>query len=305
MRGGYRLWQVKTMLGNRLAPGAVILAYHRVGEVSADGLGLSVSAAHFAEQLDAVRALGTPVALTRIGERVRCGRSNRGLVGISFDDGYADNLLVAKPLLQDREVPATVFVTSGFVGSVREFWWDEIERLAGATGADVRDLRSRLRYLPPGDLDTELARMRAAAGGAGARRPSRRQLTADETLRLTDGGLVDVGSHTVTHAALSRLPAAAQLKELVESRRTLEGIVGRPVLSLSYPFGGTADLSAETSALAGRAGYRLACANWPGTVTRGSDKMRLPRFVIRDWDGDEFARRLRAWVAGRGVFAAD
>ena len=48
---------------------------------------------------------------------------------ITFDDGYADNLHNAKPLLEHYDIPATVFVVSGYVGHEREFWWDELERL--------------------------------------------------------------------------------------------------------------------------------------------------------------------------------
>jgi peptidoglycan/xylan/chitin deacetylase (PgdA/CDA1 family) len=33
------------------------------------------------------------------------------------------------PLLQRYEIPATVFVTAGQVESLREFWWDELDRL--------------------------------------------------------------------------------------------------------------------------------------------------------------------------------
>jgi peptidoglycan/xylan/chitin deacetylase (PgdA/CDA1 family) len=61
-------------------------------------------------------------------------------VAVTFDDGYADNLLNGKPLLECYDVPVTVFVTSGYVGAGREFWADELERL----------------FLQPGTLRQEL-----------------------------------------------------------------------------------------------------------------------------------------------------
>jgi peptidoglycan/xylan/chitin deacetylase (PgdA/CDA1 family) len=52
---------------------------------------------------------------------------NRSVV-VTFDDGYADNFHNAKPMLERYDVPATIFVASGFIGYEHEFWWDELDR---------------------------------------------------------------------------------------------------------------------------------------------------------------------------------
>jgi peptidoglycan/xylan/chitin deacetylase (PgdA/CDA1 family) len=57
------------------------------------------------------------------------GRVPDGAVVVTFDDGYADNLHNAKPLLKRYGVPATIFIPPGFLGSEKEFWWDELDRL--------------------------------------------------------------------------------------------------------------------------------------------------------------------------------
>lgn len=108
---------------------SVVLMYHRVADLKGDPQLLSVRPARFAEHLDVLRRIGTPMALSAFAEAVENGETPKGKVIVTFDDGYADNLHNAKPLLVAQDIPATVFVTSGALGTQSEFWWDELERL--------------------------------------------------------------------------------------------------------------------------------------------------------------------------------
>jgi peptidoglycan/xylan/chitin deacetylase (PgdA/CDA1 family) len=99
--------------------------YHRVAETNIDPWQLCVSPQHFAEQMDTLTSLTEPVHLANIRER----SGNRPRVAITFDDGYADNLIAAKPILQRFSVPATVFVSTGYTGSQTGFWWDRLEEI--------------------------------------------------------------------------------------------------------------------------------------------------------------------------------
>lgn len=105
----------------------VVLLYHRIGETAADPWGLAVSRQHFREHLEVLREYAHSVRLADLDDprAVRSGPA----VAITFDDGYADNLTEAFPLLQQFDWPATVFVTAGQIDSRHEFWWDELERL--------------------------------------------------------------------------------------------------------------------------------------------------------------------------------
>src|SRR5262249_41133353 len=81
------------------------------------------------EQLEVIRRYGFPVRLQQLVGALRDSKVPNRAVVVTFDDGYADNLHQAKPLLERYDIPATVFVTVGQVGSRREFWWDELDRL--------------------------------------------------------------------------------------------------------------------------------------------------------------------------------
>lgn len=92
---------------------ALILVYHRIAEVKVDPWELAVRPDHFAEQLQVIRRLGRPLSLRELVRSMRNGGIPRRAIVVTFDDGYADNLLQAKPLLDRADVPATVFLTAG------------------------------------------------------------------------------------------------------------------------------------------------------------------------------------------------
>lgn len=93
----------------------------------------------------------------------------------------------------------------------------------------------------------------------------------DLVAAVADG--LDIGSHTVTHPWLPRLGPERLRRELVESRATLEQLLGRPVTSLAYPTGGW---DPAVRAAAADAGYRVAI-----TVDRGLNTRRTPRLSLR------------------------
>jgi peptidoglycan/xylan/chitin deacetylase (PgdA/CDA1 family) len=109
----------------RRAVGAV-LCYHRVASLSRDPQLLAVTPEHFADQLAYLSDQFEVVPLKRIGDSEQ---STKLRVAVTFDDGYADNLIAAKPLLEEHRVPATIFICTGNLGTRREFWWDELERI--------------------------------------------------------------------------------------------------------------------------------------------------------------------------------
>jgi peptidoglycan/xylan/chitin deacetylase (PgdA/CDA1 family) len=108
---------------------ALILLYHRVSETESDPWGLAVTPGHFAEHLEVLRSYAPVAPLQALSDKHHKFSRPRRAVVITFDDGYGDNHSNAKPLLERFDCPATIFVTTGYTGLDREFWWDELERL--------------------------------------------------------------------------------------------------------------------------------------------------------------------------------
>jgi glycosyltransferase involved in cell wall biosynthesis/peptidoglycan/xylan/chitin deacetylase (PgdA/CDA1 family) len=297
------------------APGGLVLMYHRINEVRADPFSLNVTPCHFAEQLEVLRGSAVPVRLADI-----TGAGQRA-IALTFDDGYADNLLHAAPLLAMHDIPATVFVTSGFVDSARELWWDELERIFLEPGGLPEQLRLQVRgcdyrwatgdstrpslyksvwrllqLLADAERREILDRLAEWAGIEHTARPSYRGVTGDELRQLASSGLIDIGGHTMTHPALPELSAAGQRQEIRAPKARIESILGRPIESFAYPYGAH---SGETVDLVRQAGFQRACTTVPGLVQPHTDPFRLPRVQVEDWDGEEFARRLEAWFTAQ------
>ena len=339
MRGAWRFQQFT----KRLLPRAIILLYHRVAELLPDPQLLAVTPQHFAQHLEILRNYGHPAQLKRIDEILRYRNIGHRTVIVTFDDGYADNLYNAKPLLERYEIPATVFVATGYTDNSREFSSDELERVLLQPGTlpqmlrltvdgkthqwDLREaaryseegfernrfwnvadpenptprhlvyrsLHTLLRPLPPGDRRRALDDLLNWAGVNCDSRPTHRALSPDEVVRLAAGGLVDIGCHTVTHPVLSALPTAMQRREIIRSKTRLEEVLGQRVGTFAYPYGTRSDYSEETVTIVREAGFSLACSNFPGLVQRAVPLYELPRLLVRDWNGEEFARRLQDW----------
>lgn len=312
-------------LPQRFRTRVLILAYHRVAAVPWDPAGLCVSPEHFAEQLAVLCERFAPVSLGELLADLERGTLRRRSVVVTFDDGYADNLLQAKPMLGRFGVPATVFVTTAPLDEERELWWDELERALERAPLPPRRLPSASPAweLPDAAAPTQASADRlqlfhawrgwlmqrsheerrkaldALLAGAEcevAPRPSHRTLTAQEIAELAVGGAIEVGAHTVTHPVLSLLSPSERRSEMLASKRRLEALLDRPVRSFSHPFGEPQHFDATTSALLRECGFACACSSVPRPVEAKADRFWLPRTTVGDWNGDRFARRLSRWL---------
>ena len=298
---------------------AIVLMYHHIDEGWADPGYLKVSPSHFAEHVRVLREEWHPLDLGELVSGLATGRVPTRGVAVTFDDGYVNNLVNAKPLLERYEVPATVFVAGGPSDEGSEFWWDRLARVLapgttlpetirmsiGAThhawvappaddvGARRRLLMSvydRLQPLAHSVIERIVNELADTVSGTA---PEHRVLTDDELLALAAGEGVEIGAHGQTHSPLALLPVADQESEITQSKMVLEQLLGRPAPGFSYPHG---SVSVHTIALVRRSGFAFACASEADVTSLRSNRFALPRFWVPDWDGRAFSRWLLRWI---------
>jgi peptidoglycan/xylan/chitin deacetylase (PgdA/CDA1 family) len=293
----------------------VILMYHRVFETSSDPWELCVSPKHFGLHLELLRRYFPVLSLKQLLKALRNAQLPKRGVVLTFDDGYADNLWNAKPLLEKYGLPATVFITSGSLDSRSEFWWDELERILLQPGklpkrlhlnvrgrayswetTNLEDrkiayfaLHNKLQPLKPTERDPIMADLFAWAALDPTGRSDYRPLATDELIQLAQGELVDIGAHAMTHPLLSAMTPSDQSAEIAGSRKKLEDIIGSRVDTFSYPYG---NLSADTVGIVGKSGFVTALTTSEHPVRAGANPFQLGRFAVGDWGADRFKRRL-------------
>jgi peptidoglycan/xylan/chitin deacetylase (PgdA/CDA1 family) len=307
---------------SRRVAGGAILLYHRVTTLGTDPQLLAASPEHFRSQMSIVRDHYEPVTLGELVRAVRNRTVRNRMVTVTFDDGYADNLHEAAPILEELGVPATVYIATSYTGDGREFWWDELERILLADSAPSRELALRgrgvvktwpcetpdertaaydalhpwIRAWTPEEIRDVLLQLRAWGGEPeeGSPRETHRTLTCDEVQRLDRSPVIEIGAHTREHPSLGAQPLPSQRDEIRGSKTDLEEWLGRPVTTFSYPFGNPGrDYSRETQRLAAETGFDHAVANFPRLANRFAGLFELPRLLVRDWDGDYF----EGWLA--------
>jgi peptidoglycan/xylan/chitin deacetylase (PgdA/CDA1 family) len=122
----------------RLRDTPMIFMYHGVAEVAEDPNYLCVTPARFAEQMSWLAGHGLRgVSITTLVEAMRAGRQ-RGLVGLTFDDGYVSVLEAAVPVLQRHGFGATAYIISDRLGGTNE--WDEGPSWPLLPASGVREL---------------------------------------------------------------------------------------------------------------------------------------------------------------------
>ena len=318
--------------------GAMVLLYHRVAEHYTDPMNLCVGKQHFDEHMLHLRRHYIPLSLVELELALRIGKVPPRSVAVTFDDGYADNVWNAMPILERHNVPATIFVVTGYVNGDQELYHDELHRVflepvtlpkffkmtlnsqeycwqleefvsqshAKSLQAGYyfplrqrcyRDLHRLMRQLDHSKKVWVLNHLWKWANIARPPRSERRIVNVNELLRIGHSKLVSVGCHSSSHLWLADHLETTQREEIVGSKAELEMVLGRTVNHFSYPYGSPDAVSAKVVEIVREAGFTAAWMNVPALTTSRADRYLLPRFVVRDWPGEEFAKRLRCSFA--------
>jgi peptidoglycan/xylan/chitin deacetylase (PgdA/CDA1 family) len=283
----------------------VVLTYHRVLEKWEPTLdysqpGMVVTVPAFEHHIAFLRQHFEIVPLGALVDDVTVGHpARRPRCAITFDDGWRDNYDLAFPILRRHGIPATIFLTTDFIGTDRVFWHTELiylllsgdlsqfldnERALAAYPRAVREGLRRCaglgRVSSADDTDTLVETVKATCEEERIRDlldtltraarlprpllPGRRFFLDWEQVREIAAGGFEIGSHGCSHRIMTRLSTQEAHRELVRSKAEIEARVGGRAVHFAFP---NEEANPALMALAARAGYRTACV---GAGAQGS-----------------------------------
>jgi len=292
--------------------------YHRVARVGLDPWGIAVSPERFEEQMDYLKRHRAAMPMDELVHLLSAGMLPDDAVAITFDDGYRDNLMNAKPLLTRYGLPGCLFLTTGNVDSGEAFWWDELASMVmespGASHCEQvcgketiplnwheadeldhaqhdwkawdepRTSRQKAylaiwRILRQAPQNVRDAVMESLRLRFAATPDTLAMpMTGEEVRALLEGGLITLAAHSVTHPALTGLSEPERKREMELSRQRCQTLSNTQVKGFAYPHG---DMNPKVQKDAADLGYSWACST-EGSWLDGAQRnlYALPRIAV-------------------------
>ena len=189
------------------------------------------------------------------------------MIILTFDDGYANNYINAFPIISKYSFKAVISVITEYIDKNIPFPW-----LNKSLLEDEDDKKLKLPL-------------------------SKKQLKT-----MNDYGIT-IASHTRSHRSFSRLDKRDVMKEIMESKKNLEDILGKKVKYFTYPYGSWGDYDKEDKGIVKSAGYEAALSTKVGTNNIESDIYELRRIPVYNIDGiSNFKRKVNGAYDFTGFF---
>jgi peptidoglycan/xylan/chitin deacetylase (PgdA/CDA1 family) len=298
-------------------PRLLVLIYHRVLPAPDAMYPYDPDVGAFRRQMTALREDFRVARLADAVADLARGTLPARTVAITFDDGFADNVTCALPVLAELGLTATFFIASGYLDGSPMFNDLVIEACRRApdgdwaTGTALGTVhvppspagRCALAYRMLGEIkyleaSQRLDTARRLLDAAGAVPPVGLMMDPAGLRRLRDAGM-DIGAHTRSHPILARLDDAAAEREIRDGASDLADILGAPVEFFAYPNGRPGrDYGARDVAIVRRLAFRAAVSTAWGFADGRTDPHQVPR--VGSWGRSAWQFSGRIALARRG-----
>jgi len=271
---------------------ACVICYHRIlpdDEFEADkspNYNLIVPTSKFAEQMEFLSENHEVVSMDGLVDYLESEPdrdANKFVVAVTFDDGYKDNLTHALPILEQYNIPATIYITTRFPEGDTWMWWNEIwdyldnndvlEVNDVPEGLTISTLRQKIKcfnklfdWILNLSYEKQKKYVETITKSVARKQYSNLCLNWEEIKILDQHPLVTIGAHTNSHPNLKKLTEQEAFAEMSYSKNLLEEKLKHSVEHFAYPFGTHNEADVREFELASRCGFRTAVTTRPESL---------------------------------------
>jgi len=284
---------------------AVILFYHRFSTGSLDSDLLPyLDIGEFEKQMRHVKRWYSVTSMDEVDKRLKSGENfPLASVVITIDDGYLNNYKLAYPVLKKLNLPAIIYLATGFIGTKNGLWVDDLADILLSTklksfcfpelfGDEVLDISTRRKEMETlTKLYEEIVQLEHNKKILIMRKLSnvleenevrrdngeRKMLNWDEVIEMSKNH-ISFGAHTVSHPTLSKMELSEAKREIFESKVAIEARIGGKLIHFAIPNGKVEDFNEELKRYCGEIGISTVVSTEPGSVSNNSD----PYFLVRN-----------------------
>ena len=206
----------------------------------------------------------------------------------TFDDGFADNLTYAYPILKKHQIPFIIYVPTGVPDKTMVKWPyilkdmildnnfvefkndGAINRLdCGSTEEKqfaYNCLAQKILFSDENTFNILIEEILTRNGFDSISKTEELGLKWNQIQELANDPLVTIGSHSIDHLMLSKISQSRARFEIMESKKRLEDKIGAEVKHFAYPYGSTRAFGAKEIEMVQEAGYDTAVTTSPGNL---------------------------------------
>lgn len=285
---------------------AAILFYHRFSSGPPDIYQLHhLDIREFKKQMHHIKKCYSVVTMDEVADRlVKKENFTVPSIIITFDDGFVNNYTLAYPILKELGLPAMIYLTTGFIGTMKIPWVDDLMEMLSVTkgerlcfpellGDEVLDIRtlrqkrhafSRLFQLMLRlDHQRKIQSMNKLAkilrlDDISRDNADRKMLNWQEVIEMSKNNIY-FGAHTLTHPTLSKMELPEANREIYESKMEIEKRLGNKVKHFAIPNGKKEDFSGNLKQYCKDIGMDTVVSTETGLVSSQSDQYFLKRIL--------------------------
>ena len=289
-KSGWPLYQRRKLRGK-----LIILTYHSFCQKWPNGLFHSLPIKQFEKQ---IRFLKNNFELVSLQEGLhnlqQRKHANKPYLTITIDDGFRDNYTLAWPLLQQYDIPVTIFLTTDFIDNIRAPWPTQLVEAIEQTKKAVletpfqaelktltqraevaRKLKNSWSSLSPTKRFKNLEQLQQQLEVS--KNTCHPPMTWSEIRKMQKLG-VQFGSHTIYHSILPKIQTDTIISELRDSKIRLENKLQQPCKLFAYPDGKHND---STMKALQHYGYNIAVTQDFGYNQNAKNYLQLKRIEIQ------------------------